>query len=162
RFGRADPLDAERGIGFRTLLCVNDGKSDVESIARLVRHRVQWRLIVADHSALGLAMSIRPDLVMLDLDLPHNEAIEILRQVRGDVCTKRATVAIVGAGASPDEMQHLRAAGADTYLARPLVVREVLELLDRNDGHSLVLPLVKVGRGAAMPRPIRHPVPLIS
>ncbi|MCW2525952.1 MAG: sensor protein [Pseudonocardiales bacterium] len=144
-----DVADSEPATDHKTLLCIEDNISNVELMERLISLRPQWTMIVAGHGALGLelATSNQPDLVMLDLHLPDIDGIDVLRRLRADDRTNRATIIVVSADANPNQVKRLLAAGADAYVTKPLAVKEVLGLLDRHDVGLRMGPLVDSAAG---------------
>ena len=86
------------------------------------------------HAALGLAVTFRPDVVLLELGLPDLDGYEVARRLRqvaglGGVLL----VAVTGSGTSPD-VAACRAAGIDHVLLKPLDPAEVEGLLRPRDG----------------------------
>jgi len=79
---------------------------------------------------LDLARQHRPDLVLLDLGLPDLPGEEVLRLLREDPRTQDIPVVVVSADATPTRTRKLMAAGAMTYLTKPIDVRRFLALMD--------------------------------
>jgi CheY-like chemotaxis protein len=89
-------------------------------------------VLAAMHAGLGvdLAREHRPDLVLLDLDLPDMAAATVLERLRADASTSRIPVAALSADASPTEVRELLRRGVVGHLAKPLDVRGLLSLVD--------------------------------
>jgi len=69
--------------------------------------------------ALDEAMSLRPDLVLLDVMMPSMSGLDVCRELRSDTRTKYTPVILVtGKGLSSDRLAGLRA-GADDYVVKP-------------------------------------------
>ena len=99
-----------------------------------------YRLVEADTGEDGvrLAREQRPDLILMDIQLPGIDGIQALRQIRGDADTERIPVMAVTASAMTHDRQKIMAAGFDAYQSKPLNVKlfmeAVRELLDRRPG----------------------------
>jgi two-component system cell cycle response regulator DivK len=99
-----------------------------------------YRLVEAETGEDGvrLARAERPDLVLMDIQLPGINGIEALRQLRADPATAGVPVVAVTASAMTQDRQKILAAGFDAYQSKPISVRPFLELvrdvLDRRGG----------------------------
>jgi CheY-like chemotaxis protein len=88
----------------KTLLYIEDNRSNVRLMQQLIGRRPHWHMLVADDGALGLELiTTRPDLVLLDLHLPDMDGIEVLHHVRADPRTTDVQVVVVSADANPHQ-----------------------------------------------------------
>jgi two-component system cell cycle response regulator DivK len=71
-----------------------------------------------------LACRLRPDLVLLDLQLPGIDGMEALRQLRADPVTSALPVVAVTAFAMKSDHHRTLDAGFDGYIAKPISVRD--------------------------------------
>jgi signal transduction histidine kinase len=120
----------EHGVA---LLYVEDNLANIRLVERILSSRPDIRLVAAMQGrlALDLAREHRPDLVLLDLDLPDLPGIEILQRLRGELGLTTTPVVVLSADASPGQRRRLEEAGAADYLTKPLDVRRFLEVVDR-------------------------------
>jgi CheY-like chemotaxis protein len=99
-----------------------------------------YRLLEAETGEDGvrLARAQRPDLVLMDIQLPGINGIEALRQLRAHPATATVPVVAVTASAMTQDRQKILAAGFDGYQSKPISVRPFLalvrEVLDRRPG----------------------------
>ena len=116
----------------RTMLYIEDNSSNIDLMEQLVGRRAEWTMVVAGHGALGLelAASNAPDLVLLDLHLPDMDGIDVLHRLQADARTHHLAVVVISADASPNQIDRLLASGAQAYLTKPLMIAELLALLD--------------------------------
>ena len=132
---------------MKTVLVVDDEPE----IARLVRDYLQHGgfavLSAADgETALELARTRQPDLVVLDLGLPGIDGLEVTRSLR-----HQGGVPIIMLTARDDESDRLVGLelGADDYVAKPFspkeLVARVRAVLRRSEGLSAQPELVRVG-----------------
>ena len=76
-------------------------------------------------TGIELAVSLRPDLIILDLILPELGGDEVLRRLQADHRTRYTPVVLVTANSSSEEkVRHLRA-GADDYITKPFDLDEL-------------------------------------
>jgi CheY-like chemotaxis protein len=90
-----------------------------------------YRLLSAMLGGLGLdlARQHRPDVILLDLNLPDMSGGDVLRHLRDDPRTRDIPVIVISADATRDHVEKLLAAGARAYLTKPLDIRELLEVV---------------------------------
>ena len=116
------------------VLYIEDNPSNLKLVQRILdQQRPGVELIPAMQGQLGLdlASEHRPDLILLDLHLPGIRGDEVLRRLRKEQATRRIPVVVVSADATPGQTERLLAAGAQTYLTKPIDVKEFLTVLDR-------------------------------
>ena len=89
------------------------------------------RLIEASDGASGLeaARTHRPDIVILDINLPDMDGYEVLDRIRRDPAFDRMPVVGLSADALPRHIEKARKAGFFRYIAKPLEVNAFLEAL---------------------------------
>ena len=137
----ADPaVGRDRGAGGdgataarrATILYIEDNASNLALVKRIFDRWPRARLLVAMQGQPGLAMARehRPDLLLLDLDLPDLPGEEVLRRWRADPATRAIPVVVVSADATPAQIARLRAAGARDYLTKPLDIARFLATVD--------------------------------
>lgn len=80
-------------------------------------------------TALELAQAIRPDLAILDVQMPHLDGLEVCRRLRRcRECAHTRIVILTAAGQAEDRARGL-AAGADEYLTKPFSPLALLTLV---------------------------------
>ena len=71
----------------------------------------------------------RPDLVLLDGNLPDIDGAEVLRRIRSDPATAVLPVVVVSADASAARQAQLLALGANDYLVKPFEIERLGQLV---------------------------------
>jgi len=127
------PLDphpataADRNLPVR-ILVVDDNPDILSGTARLLE-RAGY---VVDQAACGAAVppavqTHRPDLVLLDRDLPDLDGLEVCRRIKQSAAMADTFVIIISASyTASDEQAEGLESGADGYIARPIANRELL------------------------------------
>lgn len=111
----------------RTLLVVDDEPEIVKLVTKIFEAR-GLRVVAArdGQEALDQVKKERPDLILLDLDLPRIDGWDVCKRVKADAATKMIPIVMMTAAhASPEAAQRGVESGADEYVAKPFL-REVL------------------------------------
>lgn len=78
---------------------------------------------VADgKQALASAREFEPDLVIMDIQLPHVSGLDLITQIRGEASLAATPVLAVTAYAGKGDEERIREAGADNYLSKPVSI----------------------------------------
>ena len=129
-------LDSERGDpcldtpSVRVLL-VDDFEPFRSLVSMMLRSTRSFEIIgeAADGlSAVQRAEELRPDLVLLDMDLPGIHGIEVARHVRR--VSPSSKILFVSAGMFPDQAQAALDTGASGYVVKFEVARELLTAIE--------------------------------
>ena len=112
-----------------SILVVDDSGADV----RLLREAVREQGIVADLHAVEdgeqalarLARGPRPDLVLLDLNLPRLDGRELLTAMKGDPDLRAIPVIVLSTSSSPGDVADCYARHAISYLVKPMHLEEL-------------------------------------
>jgi signal transduction histidine kinase/CheY-like chemotaxis protein len=124
------PTDARSAA--RTVVLIEDSHANVALIEALLEQRPAVRLRTAYRGEVGLelARTHRPDLIVLDVHLPDLDGPAVLRHLKDDPTTRAIPVVALSADATPEQAARMRAAGAHSYLLKPLDVHYLLHILD--------------------------------
>lgn len=116
-----------------TVLYIEDQSSNLALVEILLSRRSNITLISASSGSAGLALAIshRPDLILLDLHLPDMDGEQVLASVRATPAMQGTPIVILSADALPSTITHMMSAGANAYLTKPLDVSLFFSTLDR-------------------------------
>src|ERR671915_968051 len=120
----------------RRILLVEDTE-DNRQIVRDLMESVGYDLIEAEDGAAGVAMAAehRPDLILMDIQLPVMDGYEASRRIKADPALRHIPVIAVTSYALSGDEAKTRAAGCDGYVAKPFSPRQLLakinEFLER-------------------------------
>ena len=120
------------GVPRRSLLCVEDQPATLGMVERLVARRADVLLLHASSVALGieLARSARPDVILLNIDLPGTSALQFMKLLRADPATENTPLLALGADASVKGVTQALDAGFFHYLTKPLKPEAFVEAVD--------------------------------
>ena len=116
-----------------SLLYVEDNASNLQVMRIVVeRLRTHWRFLSAADGPGGLeqARRHRPDVILLDLQLPGLRGDAVLAELRRDPSTRDIPVLMLSADATAHSRENLLALGANEYLSKPFNIDELLTKID--------------------------------
>ncbi len=114
-------------MSTRTILVVDD-EPEIVTIVRDYLDRAGFRVLIATDgmSALRLARSEQPDLLILDLMLPQMDGLDVARALRSDPCTRSLPIIMLTARVEETDRLIGLELGADDYITKPFSPREVV------------------------------------
>lgn len=132
-----DQIPAESKDGRRhqlsgVVLCIEDNPSNLRLLEMALSDWHGLTLLPATQGMVGLdlAQKHRPDLILLDLHLPDIAGEKILVRLKDNPATRDIPVVVVSADATVRQVESLLAAGAVSYLTKPLDLNEFFDKLE--------------------------------
>lgn len=115
-----------------TLIYIEDNLPNLTLVDQILVHRPAIELVTATQGRLGLelARQRRPDMLLLDLNLPDISGEEVLSELRADPKTRAIPIVMVTADASEGQARRLESIGASGYVTKPFQVQELLRVID--------------------------------
>lgn len=114
----------------KLLLAEDDEFSRDMLVRRLERQGFEMISAADGRETLLAARQHRPDLILLDLDMPVMDGRAALRALRTDPRTFRIPIIILTAHANPDDVAEAKLAGCTAYETKPIVLRRLLERIE--------------------------------
>jgi CheY-like chemotaxis protein len=117
---------------LRTLLYVEDNPANLMLVEDLIARRPDIRLLSARDGNRGIeiAHASRPDVILMDINLPGISGIKALRILAEDLATAHIPVVALSANAMPRDIENGLEAGFFRYLTKPIKVNEFMDTLD--------------------------------
>ncbi len=117
-----------------SVLYIEDNEINVMLIEQMLS---RWPGVRFSHAPSGqagidLAAQLQPDLVLMDMQLPDMDGIEILRRLRADGATAGLRVVALSASASPQSVARALENGAVDYWTKPVDLSHFLRDMSRN------------------------------
>lgn len=128
----ATPAPGQDEAHMQTLLYVEDNPANLMLVEDIIARRPDIRLLSARDGGRGIALAraSRPDVILMDINLPGISGIEALRILASESATARIPVIAISANAIPRDIEKGLKAGFFRYLTKPLKVVEFMETLD--------------------------------
>ena len=114
------------------VLIVEDNEKNMK-LARDVLQAKGYQTVeaVTGEDGVKLAKERKPDLVLMDIQLPGISGIEAFKQIRSDAKTKAIPVIALTASVTPTDRTAITAAGFDAFLGKPINLKEFIDTVKR-------------------------------
>ena len=115
-----------------TILIVEDNDKNMKLVRDILRHKGYTTLeAVTGEEGVRLALEGRPDLVLMDIQLPDIDGITALGRIREDARLDAVPVLAVSASVMPEEQHKIVSSGFDAYLTKPISLKPFLATVAR-------------------------------
>ena len=118
----------------RTVLYIEDNPANLRLVTQLLSRLPNVHMWSAHESLLGLelAEAYKPDLILLDINLPGLDGFEVLKLLRQREATKNTPVIAISANAMPQDIERGFEAGFDDYITKPIKITGFLKTVERS------------------------------
>jgi len=111
------------GGSLAKILIVEDNALNIKLFCDLLAaHDHQPEAVTDSRLALDAARAFVPDLVITDIQLPHVSGLELIRLLRADGQLGQVPIMAVTAYSAQGDEERIRAAGAQSYVSKPISV----------------------------------------
>jgi two-component system cell cycle response regulator DivK len=117
---------------MRTILIVEDNEKNMK-LARDILRAKGYAVLEAVNGLDGvkLALAHKPDLVLMDTQLPDINGIEAFERIRADAGTASVPVVAFTASVTTGDRSRIGDAGFDGFLGKPINLKEFVETVKR-------------------------------
>ena len=125
-------MNGANGAGDKTVLIVEDNDLNMKLFRDLLDANGYRTLQTRDGlEALELARSHKPDLILMDIQLPEVSGLEVTKWLKEDEQLRAIPVIAVTAFAMKGDEEKIREGGCEAYLSKPISVANFLETVRR-------------------------------
>jgi two-component system, cell cycle response regulator DivK len=119
----------------KTILIVEDNELNMKLFNDLLEAR-GYRVVqtTSGHEVLRLAREYRPDLILLDIQLPEISGLDVTDWLKEDDELKSIPVIAITAFAMKGDEERIRKRGCDGYLSKPISIPRFLETVQHFAG----------------------------
>jgi two-component system cell cycle response regulator DivK len=115
-----------------TVLVVEDNPVNLELFLDILSETDYQCLSATDGpSAIAIAREARPDVVLLDIQLPGMDGMEVLASLKSMKETQGAKIIALTAYAMKGDRENFLAKGFDDYVSKPIKMKELLASIKR-------------------------------
>ena len=112
----------------KRVLVVEDNELNLKLFCDLLRaHAFEVEPVKDGREAVGRAHAFAPDLVVMDIQMPHVTGDAIIREMKMDPQLRAIPIMAVTAYAGHDDEERIRAAGANAYVSKPISLVRFME-----------------------------------
>lgn len=124
--GHAEDFMAKR------VLVVEDNELNLKLFCDLLKAHGYEAVPTRDgREVLDLVRAEQPDLIVMDIQLPHISGLDVIRALKSDEALKAIPVLAVTAFAGKGDDDRIRDQGADDYVSKPISVTRFIETVRR-------------------------------
>ncbi|MEI7770542.1 MAG: response regulator [Chloroflexales bacterium] len=118
--------------GTARILLAEDNEINIIAVSDYLRDR-GYHLTVARNGreALALAEEVRPDLILMDIQMPEIDGLDATRRLRTMPAFAHTPIIALTALAMPGDRERCLAAGANEYLTKPVRLKSLVEVIQR-------------------------------
>ena len=110
------------------ILVVEDNELNLKLFCDLLRaHGYEAEPVRDGRDAIDRARAFAPDLVVMDIQMPHVSGLELIEQIKRDDELKVMPIMAVTAYAAKGDEERIRDAGAEGYVSKPISVMKFVE-----------------------------------
>ena len=115
------------------ILIVDDNPTNLKLVAYVMRaNGYEVSTAIDADAALADIRDKRPALILMDLQLPGVDGLELTRQLKGDPQTRDIIIVAVTAYAMKGDHDKAVAAGCDDYVTKPIDTRSLPDTIKRH------------------------------
>ncbi len=117
---------------MKTILIVEDNEKNMKLVRDILRHNGHATIEApTGGEGVRLASEKKPDLILMDIQLPDIDGIEALRRIRADRALDAVAVIAVSASVMPDDQQKIVTSGFDAFVTKPINLKQFLDTVKR-------------------------------
>ena len=118
--------------GNRRVLVADDDATSIVMISTILKHfNFECDIARNGEEALDIARKKRPDLVLMDVSMPHMDGFKTLTALRGDIATRNLPVIMVSGHRDEAEVVKGFSLGANDYVTKPFNSGELMARISR-------------------------------
>ena len=122
-----------------TILIVEDNEKNMKLVRDILQHKGYTTLeAVTGGEGVRLALEHKPDLILMDIQLPDIDGITALGLIRKDPAMDAVPVLAVSASVMPEDQHKIVTSGFDAYITKPISLKPFMAAVARfiQDGRA--------------------------
>jgi CheY-like chemotaxis protein len=133
RQGNGSPIEKS------TLLYIEDNPGNIMLMQRILAQRTSLELVTAINGKQGLTMAaeMQPALILTDISLPDIDGFEVFKRLQNNPQLKEIPVIALSGNVMPEDINNGLEQGFTAYLAKPVNIGALLQLLGETLGRDI-------------------------
>ncbi|MGH7451146.1 MAG: response regulator [bacterium] len=121
----------------RLILLAEDNESSIRTVSDYLCAK-SYRVIVVRNGcdALDLARKERPEVILMDIQMPGIDGLETIRRIRAEAELSKTSIIALTALAMHGDREKCLAAGANDYLSKPIHLKKLVEMIETQFGRQ--------------------------
>jgi len=117
----------------RTVLYIEDNPDNLHLVEAIIAQFSKVELLSAPNAIIGydLSTSKKPDLILMDINLPGMSGVQALMRLRDTRETRHIPVIAVTSNSLPQDVAAGLRAGFDAYITKPIKISELIRTVDQ-------------------------------
>lgn len=125
------PAGADAPAGRKRVLVVEDNPLNMKLFVAMITAQGYEVLEAFDGPrGLDLAHRQRPDLIVMDVQLPGMSGLDVTHSLKIDDNTRDIPIIATSAYTQQEDVERLRASGCDGFMAKPIAIVEFLAMIE--------------------------------
>ena len=117
---------------MKKILCVEDDDDSAFMLKRRLQRRgFEVQVAVNGVEGISMAQSEKPDLILMDIDLPELDGLQATSRLKSDPATQAIPIIVLTAHAMKGDRENAINAGCDDFDTKPMNLPRLLEKIDR-------------------------------
>jgi len=119
-------------VNNKKILVVEDNELNQKLFTDLLEaHNYEVIQTKDGREAVALAGKERPEVIIMDIQLPNISGIEVIKLLKADKNTKDIPILAVTAFAMQDDEEQILASGCEAYMSKPISIVEFIEKINQ-------------------------------
>jgi signal transduction histidine kinase len=115
----------------RLILLAEDNESSIRTVSDYLSVKGHRVIVVRNGgAAVDLARKERPEVILMDIQMPGMDGLEAIRRIRAEVELSKTPIIALTALAMRGDREKCLAAGANDYLSKPIHLKKLVEILE--------------------------------
>lgn len=115
----------------KRVLVVEDNELNLKLFCDLLKaHGFMAEPVRDAREALDRARAIRPDLIVMDIQMPHLSGLDLIEAIRGEEKLRHTPIMAVTAYAGKGDEDLVRTAGADAFVSKPITLMRFMDSIN--------------------------------
>lgn len=117
---------------MRRVLVVDDTEANIH-LMRFILEKNEFEVIEARNGTEGVELAVqeKPDLVLMDIQLPDIDGLEVVRRIRASEANGNIPIIALTSYAMPGDRERFIAAGCTSYIAKPINVETFIAEIEK-------------------------------